>query len=343
MGKYRLISDIEKIPLDKWKAFNENHSHGSIYQSSDMYELFSRTKNFEPSVFAVFEGEEMCGIVLAVTISEYSGLLKYLSSRTVIYGGPVVEESKDRTSILKLLLDGLVKGVRKKSVFIQFRNFTDWSKDLPTFKEYGFKWMNRLNYVVDTRDKNNTWKGVSTSKRRQIKTALKSGAKIIAPENIDQVREFYDILYDLYKHRVKKPLPDWSFFESFYELTKENKLGNIRLVEYKNKIIGGILSPVFIHKTVFEWYICGLDYEYKKQYPSVLATWAAMEFALDNEIESFDFMGVGLPNKDYGVRDFKAKFGGEMTNFGRFGKVNNKFIYLLTEIGFNFLAVLKKI
>ena len=343
MGKYRVVSDIERISLHQWKAFNENHIHGSVYQSPDMYELFSRTKNFEPSVFAVFEENKIRGIVLAVTICEYSGLLKYLSSRTVVYGGPIVEDNKDRLAVLRLLLDSLVGGVRKKSVFIQLRNFTDWSNDLPVFKEYGFKWMDRLNYIVDTKDRNDTWKGISTSKRRQIKTALKSGAKIIAPKDIHQVKEFYNILYDLYKHRVKKPLPDWSFFKSFYELNEEGKLGNIRLVEYKNKIIGGILSPVFVQETVFEWYICGLDFEYKKQYPSVLATWAAMEYALDNEIESFDFMGVGLPNKDYGVRDFKAKFGGEMTNFGRFGRINNRFIYLLTEVGFNFLALLKKI
>jgi len=54
-------------------------------------------------------------------------------------------------------------------------------------------------------------------------------------------------------------------------------------------------------------------------------------------------MGVGVPGKDYGVREFKSKFGGEMVNFGRFGRVNNKFLYAITEMGFNFLALLKKI
>ncbi|MEZ5199010.1 MAG: hypothetical protein R2764_22305 [Bacteroidales bacterium] len=89
---------------------------------------------------------------------------------------------------------------------------------------------------------------------RQIKKGLKTGAEIIKPENIDQVKEFYDILYYLYKYKVRKPLPRWSFFENFYKQTQDGKLGIIRLIKYEGKIIGGILSPI----TPNEWYICGL-------------------------------------------------------------------------------------
>jgi len=103
------------------------------------------------------------------------------------------------------------------------------------------------------------------------------------------------------------------------------------------------LSPVLPGKVIYEWYICGLDAEFKNVYPSILATWAAIDYANKNNIQMFDFMGVGVPGKDYGVREFKSKFGGEMVNFGRFGRVNNKFLYGITEMGFNLLALLKKI
>ena len=97
------------------------------------------------------------------------------------------------------------------------------------------------------------------------------------------------------------------------------------------------------NKVIYEWYVCGLDQDYKNIYPSVLATWAAIEYGLKNNLETFDFMGVGVPDKDYGVREFKSKFGGELVNFGRFGRINNHFIYTITEIGFNVLALLRKI
>ena len=108
-------------------------------------------------------------------------------------------------------------------------------------------------------------------------------------------------------------------------------------------IIGGILSPITPGKTIYEWYVCGLDQLYKDLYPSVLATWAALEYAATHGIPKFDFMGVGLPDRDYGVRDFKARFGGELVNFGRFARINNKAIYTIAELGYNALAWMKKV
>jgi len=126
-------------------------------------------------------------------------------------------------------------------------------------------------------------------------------------------------------------------------MSKKGRLGIIRLVKYNDKIIGGILSPVTPGKTIYEWYVCGLDHEYKDLHPSVLATWAAIEYALENNIPQFDFMGLGVPEKPYGVRDFKMRFGGELVNYGRFARINNRMIYFAAETGYNLLALLKKI
>ena len=185
---------------------------------------------------------------------------------------------------------------------------------------------------------------MSESRRRQLNKALKSGAEIIEPGSIEQVKEFYDILYKLYRYKVRKPLADWSFFENFYKQTIPRPgIGIIRLIRYQDRIIGGILAPVFGQKCIYEWYVCGLDKEYKEQYPSVLATWAALDYAINNNIETFDFMGVGKPDVPYGVRDFKARFGGELVNYGRLTRINNRFLYNIAELGYNVLALLKKI
>ena len=54
-------------------------------------------------------------------------------------------------------------------------------------------------------------------------------------------------------------------------------------------------------------------------------------------------MGVGKPDQEYGVRDFKARFGGELVNYGRLTRINNPFLYSLAEFGYNVLALLKNI
>lgn len=341
---YIIQSKSNIIDFSAWDSFVEKQSLGTVFQSSDMHRLFLDSENFEPVPIMICNEKGIMGVLLAVIIKEYPGKIGFLSSRTVVYGGPVIDENSDKKrEILDLLLKELIRKVRNRTVFIQFRNFFDFSDGMEIFEKNGFNYLERLNYLVDTTDDSVVKKNISSSKLRQVKKGLESGAEIIDPENVDQVKEFYNILFNHYKTKVKKPLPKWSFFENFYHLAKDGKLGMIKLVRYKNRIIGGILSPVFNSKVIYEWYVCGLDQEYKKLYPSVLATWSAIEYALQNRIKSFDFMGVGVPDKEYGVRDFKAKFGGELVNYGRYGRINNQFIYLLTEIGFNILSMLKKI
>lgn len=75
-------------------------------------------------------------------------------------------------------------------------------------------------------------------------------------------------------------------------------------------------------------------------YPSVLATWAGIEYAAKNGFEYFDFMGAGKPDESYGVREFKSKFGGELVSYGRFLYVYKPLVYKLAKCYFD---VLKKV
>ena len=137
---------------------------------------------------------------------------------------------------------------------------------------------------------------------------------------------------NLYINVVKKPLPNLNFFLKLFKL-KDFKFF---LIEFKNKIIGGILCP--IHKdTIYEWYICGLDRKYKNIYASSLATYAPIEYSINNNIKYFDFMGAGRPGDNYGVRDFKLKFGGTLYEYGRFEKIHKPFTFKISKLGLNIL------
>ena len=365
------------ISITDWQEFTESHPGGSVFQSPVMYQQFAASEKHEPLVLGVFGDDgALCGILLGVFIHERGGLAKLLSSRFVVYGGPLISgDEGQKRACLDLLLGELVGRTGRKALFIQFRNFFGWEGYLDVFERHGFTYLERLNYVVNipVRGTGNGGRGtsnqqavagndlsevkqallanMSASRHRQVRKGLASGAEIIAPENIKQLREFYNILYKLYRYKVRKPLPGWSFFENFYNLTSSRlphpiphtPIGIIRLVKYDDRIIGGILAPVTPGKCIYEWYVCGLDREYREQHPSVLATWAALEYAIANNIGSFDFMGVGRPGIPYGVRDFKARFGGSEVNHGRLTRINNRFLYNIAELGYNVLAVMKKI
>jgi hypothetical protein len=343
---YKVVTEPNELLRLGWKELVAGHPHGTVFQSPEMYGLFDRTEKMFPVAVGVLDEErgKLCGVMLGAIIREMKGLAGYFSSRTVVYGGPLVDaEEKEQGQGLDLLLQQLIEEVKNRSVFIQFRNFRDMEEEKPVFEKNRFHFRDRLNYLVDTSSDELVKKRVGTEKLRQLKKGQKNGARILPPESEEEMREFYLILQELYRNKVKKPLPDWTFFLEFYRLAKNGDIGTVQLVKLDGKVIGGILSPVTPGKTIYEWYVCGLDQEHREAYPSVLATWAAIDHALAHGIQTFDFMGVGIPGRSYGVRTFKARFGGKMVNYGRFARVNNRLIYFLSEMGYNLLAAVKRI
>ena len=97
------------------------------------------------------------------------------------------------------------------------------------------------------------------------------------------------------------------------------------------------MCPIFHDRIIYEWYVAGEDEKHDGIYPSVLATWAAIEYAAMNGIKTFDFMGAGSPGQQYGVREFKSKFGGVQVEYGRFLRVFNKPVYNTGKIFFGLL------
>jgi serine/alanine adding enzyme len=340
------ISHIVGDILDQWDAFIEAHNEGSVLQSHFFYKLFDASRNFEPVFVYCTDNEHLVGVLLGVIIREANGIKGLFSSRLVVYGGPLIQEKHPlRNEIFNLLVQHLVLSTSRKAIFIQFRASYDLSEFRDNFENLRFRWHPRINLLIDTSDKKKVLAGISESKRRQIQKSLKNGATISEAASMDQVKDLYSILKVLYTERVKKPLPNLSFFKAFFEASKKNNNGKIFLVMFQGKVVGGILCPYWENKAIFEWYICGLDKEFKQMgiYPSVLATWAGIDYGLKNNFKKFDFMGLGKPDVKYGVRDFKLKFGGQVVNFGRYIRINKPIVYWFAELGYNLLAFLRKV
>jgi serine/alanine adding enzyme len=212
----------------------------------------------------------------------------------------------------------------KKDVYTEIRNFDNKNLNGELLKKNGFERKDWLNIIVNTQlPKEKLFENLHISKRRQVNRSLENGAKIEIAQKEEDVYEFYKILRKVYKRRVKKPLPDWKFFQAFYHANKDKNYGFYLLVKYQGKVVAGMLCPITPNEILYEWFIAGLDKEMNSIgiYPSVLVTWAAIEYASQHKIKQFNFMGAGSPHDNYGVRDFKKQFGGEMMDVGRWVKV----------------------
>ena len=330
----KIITKISEINLEKWRNFLEGHPNANFFQSYQAYSFFSGIPNFEPFIIALEEEQHLVGVLCGVNISE-PGKKSIFSRRIIVWGGPLVKENEQAN----LLLSTMMK-VTAKSIYTEFRNLHDTETYKSLFLSHGFRYKPHLNYQIKITSEEQLQKQLSKSKLRQIRSSLKNGAEISAANSISEVQDFYDILKVLFREKVKKPLPEFSFFESFFS---NEDAGRIFLVKYDGRVIGGILCPIYNSKIIYEWYIGAKDGEIKGIYPSVLATWAPIKYAVDNNIQYFDFMGAGSPDSNYGVREFKSKFGGEMVEYGRYIKINKPLLYSVGNVGLKILGKLNNV
>jgi len=326
---------LEKELDEEVSCFLNAQAFKTVFQAPVCYHFFIDVPFYQPIyIIARNKDTQLIGVLLAVLIREGNGLIGFFSRRCVVYGGPIVQD--DDSKIVDLLLSCLNKTVRRKALFTQFRNFRIWPNEVQqVFETNGFVLRDRLNSLVSLKKTENVEQQFSASRRRQLKKALQAGVRIAEAQNIQEVDELYSLLEKLYTEKVKKPLPARQFFHQFYTAMVAAGAGIILLVWYNNQLIGGIVSPITVDFSISELYIVGLDQAFPNLYPSVVATWAAMDYGQRNGLQYFDFMGLGKPEVAYGVRDFKLRFGGSQVNYGRFAKRNFKLLYGLAEIGYN--------
>ena len=219
--------------------------------------------------------------------------------------------------------------IENKAIYIETRNFNDYGRWKEAFEKAGFVYQPHLDFHIDCTDEEAMWARLSDNRKRQIKRAMQHGVHIEEAQNEQEIEAWYMILETLYRTKVKTPLFPLSFFLTFYR----QRLGKYLLVKHEGQIIGGIMCPVWNGKCIYEWFVCGDDKMYKEQYPSVMSTYAAMEYAQKNGLPRFDLMGAGKPDKAYSVRDFKARFGGQEVEYGRWLYVNKPALYKIGELG----------
>lgn len=300
----------------------------NLFQSPQFLSFLAETKLFEPFSYAVDRSGQQIGRIQGYIQRDGGALKRWLSRRAIILGGPAL--APDTTpDELDHLLGQCIGGLKDKTIYIETRNFRDYSALRPVFERNEFVYEPHYDFMVDTHSLEIAESNLGKSRKRDIRTSLRDGATIIDQPSQDQVSEFYLLLKDLYETKVKTPL----FPLDFFIILNKAPFSKFLLVQYEDRIIGGTVC-VFDDETVYEWFACGQDGRYKSVFPSTLATWSGIRFAAESGHKRFDMMGAGAPGDGgYGVRDFKAKFGGELVEYGRFKYICNKPLYELGKWG----------
>ena len=332
----KILSEND-IKRDEWRALVQASETGTWFQTPEAYDFFASMPDlFKPFAVGLENKGKLRGVCVGYVTVEKNALKQTLTRRAIIVGGPAFADSCGEEEVAVIM--GVVRGqLQSQAIYIETRNFNDYSRWKDAFAKAGFSYEPHLNFHVDTSSEDVVEAALGKSRKRDIRTSLRDGATIIEQPTLEQVREYYAILEHLYKTRVKTPLFPFSFFEKLWQ----HKDGRFILVALNGEIIGGTVCVEQEGKCLYEWFACGRDGEWKTIFPSTVATYSGIRYAAEHNCPRFDMMGAGKPDEAYGVRDFKAKFGGKEVEHGRFLCITQPILYQIGKLGVWLLKRLK--
>ena len=331
----KTLIEIQDIDKSQWDALIQSSPVATWFQTQEAFGFFDCLSFMEAFAVAVESEGKLKGLAVGYVQKDGGRLKQFLSRRAIILGGPLLADDISNEE-LATLLNALKDRLKRKAIFIETRNFNDYSRWRTVFEQCGFGYEPHLNFHVNTETKEIAQANIGKHRWRYIRISMRDGAKLVEIPTWEQVEKFYGILTDLFETKVKTPLFPIAFFKELFKLQS----AKFFLVEYEGEIIGGSICVCLEGRTVYEWVKCGNEHFHKNIRPSSLVTWLGIEYAAENGYPRYDFMGAGKPNEAYGVRDFKAEFGGELVEHGRFVNVCQPVLFGLGKLG---IKIMKKL
>lgn len=335
----------EQKDATAWSALVQTSATGTWFQTPEAFEFFqSQPELFKPFAYGVVNDGRLRGVCVGYVTMEKSALKQMLTRRAIIIGGPCLADDCTADEVTELMKT-VRKELKGEAIYVESRNFNDYSKWKEAFTIAGFEYVPHLNFHVDTSSVEVVEANLGKSRKRDIRTTIREGVvvKELKNEGVNElereqmVHEYYQILKNLYKTKVKTPL----FPESFFQALAKHPDARFLLTELNGKIIGGTVCVAQEGKCLFEWFACGEDGVYPHVFPSCYATYAGIKYAAEHGMPRFDMMGAGKPDEAYGVRDFKAKFGGKEVEHGRFLCITKPLLYKIGVLGVKILKKMK--
>lgn len=310
------ITIVYTLPEEEWRRFVEEHPRGNIFHTPEMFQVFARTKGYRPTLWAAVDSSHRpLALLLPVQITLMDGLLRRFTTRAVAYGSVLCAPGPEGKGALAMLLETYKREIEGSVLFTELRNLSDLSDLQPVLNESGFIYEGHLNFLIDlTRPGGEIWQNIRSNAKRNIKKARNSQVVIKEADDLDWVFSAYTLLSNTYK-RIQVPLADYSLFRSAFEILHPQNMLKIFVAQVGDVSIG-VMTLLTYKDTIYYWY-SGVIKEYTAYRAGDLLVWHALEWGNQHGFHTLDFGGAGKPDEEYGVRDFKAKFGGTLVNYGR--------------------------
>lgn len=310
------ITIVNTLPDEEWCDFVAHHPGGNIFHTPEMFQVFAQAEGFHPSLWAaVHDDGQIEALFLPVQVT-LNNLLRRLTTRAISYGSVLCSPSNEGYQALSLLLKTHVCKNKKSCLFTELRNVSSLENEQPLLQAQGFAYEKHLNYLIDLkRSSEEIFMSIGARTRKNIRHGLNKGEVTIREvTRSEQIDVCYKLLSQTYQ-AAKVPLADRSLFDAAFDLLQPKKMIRFTLA-YVRDAPAAVSIELLYKDVIYGWY-GGMDRAYRRYVPNELLMWHILKWGSEDGYCLYDFGGAGRPDEEYGVRDFKAKFGGELVCYGR--------------------------
>lgn len=314
----RVLVGPEEIDRGSWSDFVRRHPRGTIFQTPEMFDVYAATRGMRPTVVGLSSDEgDLVGVLCSVVQSEFPGVLRRLTARAVVRGGPLGAESCD---FGRLVGAHGRAAVDAGSIYTVVSNGWDARGTPADLTRVGYQLEPALNFMVDlTRSEAELWAAIHPTRRKQVSRAERRGLEVRDVVDVGELPAHYALLVRTYRS-VGLPVFDESLFRAAFERLVPQGLMRVFGAYADGRLVGSRMVLAY-GDTVHDWF-AGSEREAKDLYPNDALVWAVLKAFAGGRWKRFDFGGAGRPDQPYGVRDFKRKFGGEEVAYGTYRTVH---------------------
>jgi serine/alanine adding enzyme len=328
------LSIVRSIDEQAWRNFVERHPQGNIFHTPEMYRVFERARGYQPLMRAIMDADgELLSLLPLVLVTLKDGPLRRLTTRAIAYGGCLSLPGRQGEEALATQLDEHNREAGRTALFTELRNLADTTALQPVLQRSGFIYEEHLNYLINLDcSPEQVLQNIGSRTRKHIRQALRKGT--IAIEEVTdhrQITDWYQVIQKTYTN-ARVPLSDPALFEAAFEILQPLGMVKFWLARIGTTCVAASVELLY-KDAIYGWY-GGLDRAYANESPGELLMWRILQWGSENGYRTYDFGGAGKPGEVYGVRDFKAKFGGKLVCFGRNIKVHSPNLLRWSERGY---------
>lgn len=307
MRVIKLTKEYEK----KWTDFLNSNDKATFFHSLEWKDIIIDAYRFEPHYYLLLDDNDLVQAIFAsFYIKSFMGN-KLCSLPYNYYGGPLYNNEESA----KIILDHVIKECNKLNIqYLEIKMFYPLEEKIVDSLKLETIDDEYLSFIELSGGLEEVKKRFSRLVRRKLKQLSDNPEfKIRDANDINDVKDFYNIMVKLYKNKFLAITQSFKFIELLWERLVKNNKGFLKVMVFKGKIIGGVLLIDSYDSLLDNWTISDLDYSYIS--PNYALIFEGIKQACSSNKKILDLGVTGKHNKN--LLDFKT----------RFGSTNVKFVY----------------